>query len=59
MSYNDIAYSFSLYPKEASKNCKHLKELFIQAALQLQEEQEIAIIVKENKKIKNSKRKIN
>lgn len=55
MSYNDIAYSFSLYPKEANKNCKHLKELFIQEALQLQEEQEIPIIVKRNKKLKIQK----
>ncbi len=56
MSYNDTAYSFSLYPKEVNKNCKHLKELFIQAALQLQEEQEIPItIIKENKKLKIQK----
>ncbi len=57
MSYNDIAYSFSLYPKEKSKNCKHIKELFIQAALQLQEEEEIPIIVKEKKKSKIQKLK--
>lgn len=55
MSYNDVAYMFSLYPKDTNKNCKHLKELFIQATLHLQEEQEIPIIVKENKKSKIQK----
>lgn len=49
MSYNDISYSFSQYPKGISKNCKHLKELFNQAAMQLEEEQEIPIIVKKEK----------
>lgn len=54
MSYNDIADFFSQYSSGDSKNCKHLKELFAQAKLQLEEEQEIPVIVKQLKK-KNSK----
>ncbi len=50
MSYNDIAYSFSQYEPTKSKNCEHLKELFIQAIVQLEEEQEIPIVIKSKKK---------
>jgi hypothetical protein len=39
VSYNDIADFFSQYSSGKSKNCKHLKELFAQAVLQLEEEQ--------------------
>lgn len=52
MSYNDIADFFSQYPPGKSKNCKHLKELFCQAISQLEEEEEIPIVLKHNKKKK-------
>ena len=52
MSYNDIAYSFSQYPRNTNKNCKHLKELFNQAVMQLEEEQEIPITIKTNLRAK-------
>ena len=54
MSFNDIADSFSQYPKSNGKQCKHLKELLAQAIMQLEEEQleEIKIEVKKKKKDK-------
>ena len=51
MSFNDLAYSMSKYPKGKGKNCEHLKELFNQAIAQLEEEQEIPIVVKKRKKL--------
>ena len=41
MSYNEIAETFSEYSKVKSKNCQHLIELFEQAMIQMQEEEEI------------------
>ncbi|MEK9681623.1 MAG: hypothetical protein VW081_01940 [Nitrosopumilus sp.] len=43
MSYNDISDMFSEYSKGNSKNCKHLKELFEQAIIQMMEEEMIEV----------------
>ncbi len=50
MSLNDITDSFGQYAKGNSKQCVHLKELLRQAIIQLEEEQEVPIIVKEKNK---------
>lgn len=53
MSYNDISDMFSEYSKGNSKNCKHLKELFEQAIIQMVEEEAIEvapITIKKSKK---------
>lgn len=55
MSLNDITDSFGQYAKGNSKQCEHLKELLRQAIIQLEEEQEVPILVKE--KIRNSNSK--
>ena len=55
MSYNDIAYSFSQFPNKNPKDCKHLKELFNQALVQLNEEYETPIVIKTKKKLKHQK----
>ena len=59
MSFNDLADSFSKFPENKNKNCKHLRELFNQAAIMIEEEEkdlEIQIPIKKPKlKSKNSK----
>ena len=53
MSYNDISDMFSEYSKGNSKNCKHLKELFEQAIIQMVEEELIEVsppTIKKSKK---------
>lgn len=56
MSYNDIADMFSEYTKSGTKNCEHLKELFLQAALQINEEEGLVI---ENIPRKQKRKSIN
>ena len=53
MSLNDISDSFSQYAKGNNKQCEHLKELFSQAIIQLEEEQleEIKIEIIKKKKL--------
>ena len=55
MSYNEIAETFSEYSKEKSKNCQHLIELFEQAMIQMQEEEEIILVQHQNKPVKKKK----
>jgi hypothetical protein len=55
MSYNDISDMFAEYSKGNSKNCKHLKELFEQAVIQMVEEEAMEIAPMT---IKKSKKKI-
>ena len=45
MSYNEIAETFSEYSKGKSSNCQHLIELFQQAMIQMEEEEEELLIV--------------
>ena len=45
MSYNEIAETFSEYSKGKSSNCQHLIELFQQAMIQMEEEEEQLLIV--------------
>jgi hypothetical protein len=53
MSYNDIGDMFSQYSEEKNaKNCEHLKELFLQAALMLDEEAPLVQEVPFRKKAK-------
>ena len=57
MSYNDINDLFSQYSKNAkNKQCKHLKELFNQAIIQLEEENSLEIPLEIKKRIKVKKR---
>ena len=44
MSYNEIAETFAEYSKAKSKNCQHLIELFQQAMIQIEEEEEIMMV---------------
>ena len=55
MSYNEIAETFSEYSKVKSKNCQHLIELFEQAMIQMQEEEEIILVQHQNKPLKKKK----
>ena len=50
MSYNDIAYSFSQYPKITNKNYEQIKQSFQQAILKPNDESENPILMKRNKK---------
>ena len=45
MSYNEIAETFSEYSKGKSSNCQHLIELFQQAMIQMEEEEEELLVV--------------
>ena len=45
MSYNEIAETFSEYSKGKSSNCQHLIELFQQAMIQIEEEEEELLVV--------------
>ena len=45
MSYNEIAETFSEYSKGKSSNCQHLIELFQQAMIQMEEEEEQLLVV--------------
>jgi len=44
MSYNEIAETFSEYSKGKSSNCQHLIELFQQAMIQMEEEEELLVV---------------
>ena len=55
MSYNEIAETFSEYSKGKSKNCQHLIELFQQAMIQMEEEEQIIMV--EHPKSPRKKRK--
>ena len=55
MSYNEIAETFSEYSKVKSKNCQHLIELFQQAMIQMEEEEQIIMV--EHPKSPRKKRK--
>jgi len=44
MSYNEIAETFSEYSKGKSSNCQHLIELFQQAMIQMEEEEQLLIV---------------
>ena len=41
MSYNEIAETFAEYSKGKSSNCQHLIELFQQAMIQMEEEEQL------------------
>ena len=56
MSYNEIAETFSEYSKVKSKNCQHLIELFEQAMIQMEEEEELLIVEHPRTTIKKPKR---
>jgi len=56
MSYNEIAETFSEYSKGKSPNCQHLIELFEQAMIQMQEEEELLLVEHPRSTIKKSKR---
>ena len=58
MSYNEIAETFSEYSKGKSSNCQHLIELFQQAMIQMQEEEEEGLLIVEHPRttIKKPKR---
>ena len=45
MSYNEIAETFAEYSKGKSSNCQHLIELFQQAMIQMEEEEEQLLVV--------------
>ena len=45
MSYNEIAETFSEFSKGKSSNCQHLIELFQQAMIQMEEEEEELLVV--------------
>ena len=45
MSYNEIAETFGEYSKGKSSNCQHLIELFQQAMIQMEEEEEQLLLV--------------
>ena len=44
MSYNEIAETFSEYSKGKSSNCQHLIELFQQAMIQMEEEEQLLVV---------------
>ena len=56
MSYNEIAETFSEYSKEKSSNCQHLIELFEQAMIQIQEEEQLLLVEHPTTPIKKPKR---
>ena len=55
MSYNEIAETFSEYSKGKSSNCQHLIELFQQAMIQMEEEEELLIVEHPRTQLKNQK----
>ena len=56
MSYNEIAETFSEYSKGKSSNCQHLIDLFQQAMIQMEEEEELIIVEHPRTTIKKQKR---
>ena len=56
MSYNEIANTFSEYSKKKSNNCQHLIELFEQAMIQMQEEEQLLLVEHPNTPIRRPKR---
>jgi len=56
MSYNEIAETFSEYSKGKSSNCQHLIELFQQAMIQMEEEEELLIVEHPKTPVKKPKR---
>ena len=58
MSYNEIAETFSEYSKRKSSNCKHLIELFEQAMIQMQEEEQTILVERPNTPIKKTKKRL-
>jgi len=59
MSYNEIAETFSEYSKGKSSNCQHLIELFQQAMIQMEEEEEQLLVVEHPRTpIKKTKKRL-
>ena len=58
MSYNEIAEPFSEYSKGKSSICKHLIELFQQAMIQMEEEEDLLVVEHPKTPIKKPRREM-